>query len=71
MSDHRERLKIEHEELDARLEKLHVFIQDSEVYRSLPHVEREDLRDQLTVMRVYRNILRKRLARMFDEETPA
>jgi hypothetical protein len=64
MSTFIERLKAEELELDQKLEKLHVFIQDSPVYTGLSPLDQRLLLDQRAAMTVYRDILRKRIERV-------
>lgn len=64
MSTFIERLVAEEQELDQKLEKLHVFIEDSPMYAALVPIDQRLLVDQRAAMTVYRDILRKRIARV-------
>jgi len=63
MEAHQQRVVDEHEELDAKLEKLHVFIEDSSIFKNLDKIDRRHLVDQRAAMTVYRDILRRRIER--------
>lgn len=63
MEAHQQRVVDEHEELDAKLEKLHVFIEDSSIFKSLDKMDQRLLVDQRAAMTVYRDILRRRIER--------
>ena len=63
MEAYQERVKAEHERVDGDLEKLHVFIEDSPVFRGLAKIDQRLLIDQRAAMAVYRDILRRRMAR--------
>jgi hypothetical protein len=56
------RLVHEHDELDARIEKLESFITGN-VFESLPEDDRADLREQLRHMRAYSTVLARRMRR--------
>lgn len=58
-----DRLKIEHEELDIKLKKLQVFI-DNHIFLTLPAKDRSDLQEQASFMFGYLMILERRLARL-------
>lgn len=60
MTDFKTRLKIEHDELDLKIQKLSAFI-DQPVFKTLSEHERDLLVRQLVAMTQYRSILRDRL----------
>jgi hypothetical protein len=64
MSTFAERLIAEEEDLDQKLEKLHVFIQDNPMFKELAPIDQRHLVDQRAAMTVYRDILRKRVERV-------
>jgi hypothetical protein len=61
MEAHQQRVVDEEMELDTRLEKLHVFIEDSSIFKSLTKINQRLLIDQRCVMSQYRDILRERI----------
>jgi len=61
LAPYQKRVLDECEELDGRLESLHVFIEDSPVFRGLSKIEQRLLVDQRHAMTVYRDILRERI----------
>lgn len=68
MTDYQLRVINEEVELDNKIEKLHVFIMESEIFKSLSIMEQGLLRDQLCIMRIYRDILRQRI-KVFNGES--
>jgi hypothetical protein len=62
MQPHQERVVAEERELDSKIEKLHVFIEDSPTFTGLPKTEQDRLRRQKFAMQIYRDILRERIA---------
>lgn len=66
MEPHQQRVVDEHDALDEKLEKLHVFIQDSPIFKGLPIIDQRHLIDQRCFMTAYRNVLRDRIARFPD-----
>ena len=63
MEAHEQRVVAEHLDLDTKLEKLHVFIEDSPLFQSLNKIDQRLLVDQRGAMTIYRDILRARIAR--------
>ena len=63
-SAHIERVINEYKELDDRSTKLAKFIAESPIYQSLVEDEKEDMKEQLTAMYKYSNILASRLDRV-------
>ena len=63
LKPHQKRVVAEHDELDERLEKLHVFILDNPLFSELAKDEQRDLVDQRAYMSVYRDVLRRRIDR--------
>lgn len=61
---HIERVINEYKELDDRSTKLAKFIAESSIYQSLVEDEKEDMKEQLTAMYKYSNILASRLDRV-------
>lgn len=61
---HVERMIAELKELDDRSTKLAKFIAESPIYQSLVEDEKEDMKEQLTAMYKYSNILASRLDRV-------
>lgn len=61
---HIERVINEYKELDERSTKLAKFIAESPIYQSLVEDEKEDMKEQLTAMYKYSNILVSRLDRV-------
>lgn len=61
---HIERVINEYKELDDRSTKLAKFIAESPIYQSLVEDEKEDMKEQLTAMYKYSNILASRLDRV-------
>jgi hypothetical protein len=61
LEPHQERVLDEYAELDERLEKLHVYIEDAPIFWSLNKVDQRLLFDQRAAMTVYRDILRERI----------
>jgi len=62
MSNWREEMKEEHDELTERIEKLRAFIA-SDKYGALWQVERSDLTKQVWHMQEYFNVLSRRISR--------
>lgn len=62
MQPHQERVVTEEQELDSKIEKLHVFIEDSPAFDGLPKTEKDRLRRQKFAMQIYRDILHERIA---------
>jgi len=58
---HQQRVVEEHDQLDERLERLHVFIEDNPIFKELPKIEQRRLIDQRAYMTAYRNVLRDRM----------
>lgn len=54
----------EYKQLDDRTTKLYKFIAESPIYQSLARDEKEDMKEQLTSMYKYVNILASRLGRV-------
>jgi hypothetical protein len=67
LEPHQDRVLEEHEELDRKLEALHVFIEDSTTFRHLGKFDQRLLVDQRHAMTVYRDILRGRIKRFQKE----
>lgn len=63
MEAHQQRVVDEHDQLDEKLEKLHVFIEDAPLFKTLSKFDQRLLIDQRHAMTVYRDILRARMAR--------
>lgn len=61
---HIQRVIKEYKELDDRSTKLAKFIAESPIYQSLVEDEKEDMKEQLTAMYKYSNILASRLDRV-------
>lgn len=61
--DFRVRLQWERDELLERMDKLKNFMR-SDKYKSLPKVDRDDLREQLGHMLPYLDVLNRRVARL-------
>lgn len=62
MQAHQERVVVEEQELDSKIEKLHVFIEDAVTFTFLPKTEQDRLRRQKFAMQIYRDVLRERIA---------
>jgi hypothetical protein len=62
MKPHEQRVIDEESELNEKLEKLHVFIQDSPVFKSLSISDQRLLIDQCCVMSFYHDILLQRIS---------
>ena len=60
MKPHQERVVIEKEELDSKLQKLRIFI-GGETYRTLENAEQSRLNRQLEAMTLYSQILGERI----------
>lgn len=60
---HMQRVLDEYNELDEHIEKLHVFIQDNKIFKTLYIGEQLELIEQRAYMRNYRTRLVCRLAR--------
>jgi hypothetical protein len=63
LQPHQQRVVDEHDSLDALLEKLHVFIEDSPIFKGLSKFDQRLLADQRVFMTAYRDVLRKRIER--------
>lgn len=61
---HIQRMIDEYKQLDDRTTKLYKFIAESPIYQSLARDEKEDMKEQLTSMYKYVNILASRLGRV-------
>ncbi len=59
---YQDRLKIEYEELNKKIEKLEAFIK-GDIYKTLEFGEQLDMKEQLSVMQNYSRILLRRLKR--------
>lgn len=59
---YQDRLKIEYEELNKKIEKLETFIK-GDIYKTLEFGEQLDMKEQLSVMQNYSRILLRRLKR--------
>ena len=69
MSDFRERLREELEELDEKIEKLKTFVEDKEgVFQTLPALDRQLMFIQLTTMSNYGALLATRIS-LIDSKT--
>lgn len=62
MSDYRARLFLEHGELYQNVEKLKAFIL-APLFDKLPEVDRKDLKEQLTHMQGYFDVISRRVSR--------
>ena len=62
MSDFRSRLFDEYEQLQDRINKLTNFIV-SDIYDTLPEIDRLDLKEQLKHMKAYCSVLSRRVSR--------
>lgn len=62
IEQHQERVIKEHNELDEKIEKLHVFIEDSDVFKNLSTIDQRLLINQRCMMIIYRDILRQRIS---------
>ena len=63
MSDHKEGLVDEYEQLTSRVEKLRDFIISGE-FMQLQEIDRDDLREQLVHMQMYLSVLLRRVSRL-------
>lgn len=54
----------EYKQLNDRTHKLGVFINDNQLFKTLPEDEQEDMKDQLMSMQKYSNMLARRLDRV-------
>lgn len=61
MSDFKQRLQREYDELDEKLSKLSVFIKENDVFKYLPQHQQGLLYKQHLVMYMYKAILWERL----------
>lgn len=62
LQPHQERVVIEKQELDSKLEKLRAFMsEDGGIFDSLPSEEKIRLSEQETHMSRYSNVLRRRI----------
>jgi hypothetical protein len=61
MQPHQQRVIDEKTELDEKLSKLHDFIQDNPMFKTLPEDEQKRLGRQDFIMAEYSNILRERI----------
>jgi hypothetical protein len=62
LQPHQQRVVDELTELDTRITKLAVFINESPVYRALENAEKERLFKQIGHMTGYASVLRERIA---------
>lgn len=60
---HVQRLREEHEQMEQRLRKLKIFIDESPIFTALDAEEQEDMKAQATHMSDLETILSRRLAR--------
>jgi hypothetical protein len=68
MRDWQERVIDEKNDLDEKIPKLELFINKSDTFQKLGDDYQELMREQLTVMRTYSGILKKRIEN-FQEDT--
>jgi hypothetical protein len=62
LQPHQERVVIEKQELDSKLEKLRAFmLEDGGIFDSLPSEEKSRLSEQETHMSRYSDVLRRRI----------
>jgi peptidoglycan hydrolase CwlO-like protein len=61
MSQHIERMKIEHNELKVKLEALNCFIHKNEIFKDLDHDEQIRMIQQAGFMKSYLDVLNSRL----------
>jgi hypothetical protein len=61
--DYKDRVRIEYDELSAKTAKLASFM-NGEIYARLGAEEKQDLQDQLTLMRAYLALLTRRIKRL-------
>lgn len=64
MTTYKERLKIEKEELDLKIKKLQQFIEANTIFTTLVIYEQSDMKNQLSAMREYSELLQRRLNRI-------
>lgn len=64
-----DRLKIEHDELNERLDNLRKFIHYSEEFKAIPKEEQVLLISQFGAMQAYQGILCLRLSRLYEAGT--
>jgi hypothetical protein len=56
-----DRINTEKSELEEKIEKLHAFIEGNPVFQGLPPAARDLLKEQLSIMQKYSDILRQRI----------
>ena len=61
MRDYKERVIAEKKELDAKLQRLSVFL-DGDSLKTLPQAEQERMQRQLVIMKDYSMVLEERIA---------
>lgn len=64
MEPHIQRVSDERSELNAKLTRLEDFIDFNPVFKSLRVIDRQLMRDQAAIMRIYSRILGERLTEM-------
>ena len=62
MKDYVVRMVDELNELQTKAEKLNIFIEQNDIYKSLPQEKQDLMRDQWHAMCLYIDILKKRIA---------
>lgn len=60
---HQQRVVDERESLQDKISKLSNFVTVNEIFKSLPEIEKTDLRDQLSFMCLYLEKLDSRISR--------
>ncbi len=63
MEPHIEKLKIEREDLDQKIEKLESFISNNQKFNELDYIDKELMSNQLEYMMHYSDVLSERISR--------
>ena len=63
LAPHQQRVVQERDDLNEKIEKLTVFIEDSPIFRALPDIDAEHLIGQRGAMLLYKEYLDRRIAR--------
>lgn len=66
LQPHQQRVVVEQQELNDRLEKLQVFINENPLFKSLIEEEQMDLQEQSVLMSQLNDVLIRRISRFWD-----
>lgn len=66
LQPHQLRVVDEQMELETKITNLQLFVNRSDTFKTLESNEKDDLGEQLTVMKVYNVILKRRIQRFTD-----